>query len=237
MPEPLRRPSDPPLSPRDKLRAAIDALNEEQERVNALSTGQEEAQRNMWTARDQLTSAKTGLDSARRTDKQSLAYDFVMGKPRSTVDVSAAEALVEAANRAIGHWEDIEAACASELSGAEKRISRRRHEVNEAIADFLIASPEFAAFLDGLDRAWATLRSYSIIGEDLIGAGKGYVPASVMSRLRRSEPLLERVGYAVDGDFIEQWRRAFAELAAGNSDVRLPKRTSFELVFCTCRKR
>ena len=76
--------------------------------------------------------------------------------------------------------------------------------------------------MDGLDRAWATLRSFMIVGEDLIGACHGYAPASVMSRLHRSGPLAERVGYAVDNDLIEQWRRAFAELAAHNADVQLP---------------
>ncbi len=76
--------------------------------------------------------------------------------------------------------------------------------------------------MDGLDAAWATLRSFMIIGEDVIGACKGYAPASVMSRLHRSEPLAERVGYAVDSVLIEHWRNAFRELAAHNADVQLP---------------
>ncbi len=225
MPEPLRRPgadASNETSPRDKLRAAIDALSEEQARVDALTTGQRQAQSNLWAARDQLASARTELDRARHTDRADLAYAFLEGKSRDTANITAAEAAVEAAERAIKHWSDIEQACASELRGAENRISRRRHEVSEAGAEFLIASDEFAAFMDGLDRAHATLRSYTIIGENLIEACHGYCPASVMSRLRRSEPLLERVGYAVDGDFIEQWRRAFAELAALNADVQLP---------------
>jgi hypothetical protein len=43
-----------------------------------------------------------------------------------------------------------------------------------------------------------------------------------MSRLQRSEPLAERVGYALDNDLIDGWRRAFAELVAGNPNVQLP---------------
>lgn len=223
MAEPLRRPADPPLAPRDRLRAAIVAFEEEQNRVNALAEGQRQAQSNLWAAREQLNGANTDLDRARRrTDKQALAYSFIEGKSRDTVDITAAEAAVEAANRQIGHWEDVEAACAAELRGAEQRISRRRHEVNEATADFLIASPEFAALMDQLDAAWRNLRSVTIVGEDLIGACHGYAPASVMSRLHRSEPLAERVGYAIDSELIENWRRAFAELAAHNSDVQLP---------------
>lgn len=136
MPEPLRRPIEPPLSPREKLRQAIAALNEEQARVNALTEAQRTAQTNLWTAREQLTAARTDLDRVRQIDKASLAYAFVEGKPLDTADITAAEAAVEAAERAIGHWSDIEAACASELSGAERRISRRRPSLPRTMAMF-----------------------------------------------------------------------------------------------------
>jgi hypothetical protein len=126
VPEPLRRPIEPPLSPRGKLRQAIAALNEEQARVNS----------NLWTAREQLTAARTDLDRVRQIDKASLAYAFVEGKPLDTADITAAEAAVEAAERAIGHWSDIEAACASELSGAERRISRRQPSLPRTMAMF-----------------------------------------------------------------------------------------------------
>ena len=43
-----------------------------------------------------------------------------------------------------------------------------------------------------------------------------------MSRLQRAEPLAERVGYATDNTFIENWRRSLAQLAAHNADVQLP---------------
>ncbi len=151
-----------------------------------------------------------------------MAFNFVEGLPFDVAVVTSAQAAVEAAERSIEHWAEVEAACSGELAGAERRINRRRPECNEAGAEFLIASDEFAAFMNRLDAAWATLRSSMIVGEDLIGACHGYAPASVMSRLRRSEPLLERVGYAVDNALIEQWRRAFAELAAGKADVQLP---------------
>ena len=109
-----------------------------------------------------------------------------------------------------------------ELTGAERRIARRQYEVNEAGAEFILGSDEFAQFLDRLHQAWRDLRSVTIVGGELIAACRGYMPAAIMSRLQRSEPLAERVGYAVDNALIEQWRRAFAELAAGNADVRLP---------------
>ena len=132
MPEPLRRPIEPPLSPREKLRQAIAALNEEQRQCP--DRGQRHT--NLWTAREQLTAARTDLDRVRQIDKASLAYAFVEGKPLDTADITAAEAAVEAAERAIGHWSDIEAACASELSGAERRISRRRPSLPRTMAMF-----------------------------------------------------------------------------------------------------
>jgi hypothetical protein len=91
--------------------------------------------------------------------------------------------VVEAAERSIKHWGEIEAACSGELSGAERRIARRQHEVNEAGADFLIASNEFAQFLDRLDEAWRNLRSCVVVGEEIIQAGRGYVSAAVMSQI------------------------------------------------------
>ncbi len=99
---------------------------------------------------------------------------------------------------------------------------RRQHEAAEAGAEFLIASDEFGQFLDRLDQAWTDLRSCSVVAQELIAACKGYMPAAIMSRLQRAEPLAERVGYSLDTALIENWRRAFAELAAHNADVQLP---------------
>jgi hypothetical protein len=86
MPEPLRRPEavEPSLSPRDKLRQAIERLNEEQARVNALAEG---AQGNLWSARAQLTTAQADLDRVRHANRQDLAYNFVEGKPRDTAEM------------------------------------------------------------------------------------------------------------------------------------------------------
>ncbi len=125
MPEPLRRPKavEPSLSPRDKLRQAIERLNEEQARVNALAEGQRQAQGNLWSARAQLTVAQADLDRVRHANRQDLAYNFVEGKPHDTADITAAEAAASAAERAIKHWEEIEQACGAELNGAERRIA------------------------------------------------------------------------------------------------------------------
>ncbi len=220
----LRRPGavEPVLTPREKLRQAIDAFNEEQARVAALTEGQRSAQTNLWAAQQQLSGAKADLDRTRHARRQELAYAFIEGKSADTANIAAAEAAVEAAERTIQHWGDIEAACSTELAGAERRINRRQHEFNEAAADFIIAWDAFAGFMDRLDDAWKNLRSCAIVGEDLIQACHAYCPASVMSRLQRSEPLAERVGYAVDNILIENWRRAFAEFAAHNPDVQLP---------------
>ncbi len=215
----LPRPEAPP---REKLRQAIAALDEERARAQALSDGQRTAQQNLWAARAELNAVQAELTRAHHLDTADIAYEFIADRPREYEKVAAAEAAVTAAERSIAHRSEVGAACTTELTGAERRIARRQHEVNEAGADFLLSSEAFADFMTGLDDAWARLRSFVIIGGEIIGACRGYCPGSIMSTLKRSEPMAERVGYAVDSEFIENWRAALASLNAGNADVQLP---------------
>jgi hypothetical protein len=118
----------------------------------------------------------------------------------------------------------LQTAVREELEGAERRLARLRAEKHEAIAAFIVASPEFLGLLDALDRAWVHLRSLRIVADLVIVAGHGYLSASLMNTMQRGEPLAENiVGYAVEEDLIGAWRAGLAAIAEdADADLNVP---------------
>jgi hypothetical protein len=227
----LRRPGAvaPVITPRDRWHAALDQFNAEQARIEALTAAERSAQENLWAARSALDAAQAELTRVRTVDKPNIVFSFIKGAALDRSNIATAEAAVTKANADIAHSSEVEGACGSELSQAERRLSIRRIDVNETGAAFLTSSPEFAGFLDRLDAAWVNLRTCMILGQELISACRGNCPHSVMLTLQRSEPLADRVGFALDSGFIEDWRRALAQLSAGDPDVQFPRKRTADM--------
>ncbi len=101
-----------------------------------------------------------------------------------------------------------------ELEGAESRLAQLRAERHEAIAAFVVASPEFTGLLDAIDRAWIHLRSLRVVVDMVLEAVHGNLSATLMRNMQRSEPLAANiVGYPVEENLVEAWRNELAAIA------------------------
>jgi hypothetical protein len=97
MSEPLRRTGaaigiEGP-SPRDKLRAAIEAHAEEKARVTALEEGRDRSRNEQNEIRAQLIEAERELAEARHAEQTSLAYDFINRQPSERLLLADREAV------------------------------------------------------------------------------------------------------------------------------------------------
>jgi hypothetical protein len=219
----LTRPGAVQSTPRDKLRAAISAFAEETQRLAALEAARQRAHSDKFDAQDRLAAAEAELEAARQGEPIAQAYAYARGEPvTDDRNLAEANAEVERQRRAVAQADMIERTLASEIHGIEARLTLRRHDLQQAKAEVILAAAEFQAFLRQLAAAWARLRSLKIIGVDIIlSAFQGYAPANIMSTIQASEPLEDRIGWAIDEPLIEEWRSALAALAA-DADAQLP---------------
>ncbi len=84
-----------------------------------------------------------------------------------------------------------------------------------------LANLPVTGLLDALDRAWVHLRSLRVVADLVLEAVHGNMSATLMRSIQRSEPLdREHVGYQVEEDLVEAWRRGLAAIAE-NADADL----------------
>jgi hypothetical protein len=136
--------------------------------------------------------------------------------------IAEKQAELDLQGRKLRQAEEIERTLSAEISQSRSRVRLLRIDLSQAGATLICSSEAFVGYLNALDKCWRRLRSLSILGWLIIEGCQGYMDARLMNTIQRSEPLDERVGYALNDTLIEGWRAALAELAAGNGDVLLP---------------
>src|SRR4051812_40389238 len=100
--------------PRAKLREAIQAFQTARARVEALEQGQMRAREQEREARTRLHGAKEALTSAKRNERQRLAYALLNGLDEPS-PIPDAEARVDTARRELERAAELETALAEEL--------------------------------------------------------------------------------------------------------------------------
>jgi hypothetical protein len=207
---------------RDKLRQAITAHREEAARLHALEQAQARSQDNVRAARSVLTPAETNLVKTSEVSPQALAYSFVNNAVLDIEhDVKLAESVVERAQTELRQAESINDALEQEIGHVQNRLARRKSDLHEALANLVCDSPAFAQLLKANDEAWHRLRSIRVCFgaiHDIIGM---HLPQSVSNQWQLTQPLEDRVGYAVDQQLIGAWREALRALLQ-DPDAPLP---------------
>ena len=143
-------------------------------------------------------------------------------------DINAAEAEVSHHRETLTHIAEIEAALAGEIDESERRSATTAWALQQAVGEFLVASPQYSELYKQLRQAWARLRTIRAV-LSLIDH-EGHIPPSYFVRWQAEEPL-ERgmsyhdgqrlVPYEYDEKLLDDWLQALAELQH-DTDAALP---------------
>src|SRR6516225_8223051 len=150
----------PPPDPdpaRERLKTALAAVKEEEERLAALEQALERCTEEGRAARRAARDSAALLAEMRRTSPGDLAYAYANNSEvleRShAVDVQ--RAAVARDQREIERLDEIESALSSEIRDAEMRLRLRRGAVRDATSQLICSSRQFHSLLDEIDRTQA----------------------------------------------------------------------------------
>jgi hypothetical protein len=165
---------------RAKLRAALDALREDQERHAALVDALNRAETQWAETASQVSAAEAALAEAQATERQRQAWDFVSGV-RTPSPVKQAETTLGAAQQNLRRLVEIKGALGDEIEQLAARLARRQDRVHACLADLICNSQEFHALLDDLDRTWSHIRGLRITCRNISQACAGHMSQAALS--------------------------------------------------------
>ena len=207
---------------RQRLRQAVEAVREEEARLQALEAAQLRAGDQLCAAQSTVIEAESILQQTERIDPEHLAYSFAAGE---TIERPIAEtrARLDRAKSELEHMEEIQQALESEMQRVQGRLRLRRSSVYEALADVVCESPEFARLFSELENTWARLRGLRKCFRAIQDALFGHMPGPVMSRWQTVVPLDYDVSYPLDEHPADLWSQALAAVQA-DADAKLPSK-------------
>ena len=206
---------------RARLRSAIGALQEDNDRIGALELAQERASENQRTAQQTLIEAESVLQQTRPIEPERLAHSFAAGETIDRLPIAEARARVDRARSELEHIEEIRQALQTEIDRAQMRLRLRRDSMYAALADVVCGSPEFARLFSELDQTWARLRGLRKCFRTIQDAMSGHMPGPIMSRWQTVVPLDYDVSYPLDEHPVGLWSQALERLLT-DPDAVLP---------------
>jgi len=196
---------------RQRLRQAVEAVREEEARLQALEAAQLRAGDQLCAAQSTVIEAESILQQTERIDPEHLAYSFAAGE---TIERPIAEtrARLDRAKSELEHMEEIQQALESEMQRVQRRLRLRRSSVYEALADVVCESPEFARLFSELENTWARLRGLRKCFRAIQDSLSGHMPGPLMSRWQTVIALDYDVSYPLDEQPAQLWSQALERL-------------------------
>jgi hypothetical protein len=220
----LRRPpNDQQSEARSRLRQALAAVHEEEDRIQALEAGQSRAHEAVRHSRQAILDAEQSLRGLRTVEPTRLAFAFINGEElQDRQTVGEAEALLDRLKSEHAHSQEIDQALEGELRSAETRLRLRRGALYQALSELICSSPELEDLFADLEQTWARLRGLRKCFDHITTALHGQMPAKLMSRWQVSPPLDPSIiGYPLDEQRYRRWASALEALLA-DADAELP---------------
>jgi hypothetical protein len=219
----LRRTDDPPTY-RDKLRYALQALNEEQERLTQLERGQARCHDQVRTAFTAQQNAEERLRLHQPNEAALLvdAYlsDQILDAGSTLKDL---EGNVARTTQEHARLEQVEAALNGQIEQSQRRMQDRHRQVHIALSDLLCDSPELHQLFQALDDAWARICGIRKAFDQITTALHGQMPSNQLNRWQVSPPLDYHVlGFPIDESPANAWQLALERLLGGDADAPLP---------------
>lgn len=206
---------------RNRLAEAIAAHRGALERIAALEAAQPKAQQQKWDALAAVSQAEAALRTAREAEPHRLVSVLVSGGGPSGAPLADAEEALAAARDVYSAAAQAEDALAAELELAEREATRRRGDVNAALAVVVEGSAELAALYAQLEAAWATVRG-ARKAFDAIQRRLGGQYSQAFTRWERVPPLnWEALGFPLDATIAQRWASALDQLV-DDADAPLP---------------
>jgi hypothetical protein len=142
----VRRPgTDPPADARARLREAIQALRDDQERHAAIEDGREKARRRRWEIATQVDDIKAELAAAEADEGGRLAYAFINSTTNSDSPVKTVTIKLEACQQHLTEIVAVEAGLDREIEGLQRRLRHRQTAIREHLTNLVCNSPEYHA--------------------------------------------------------------------------------------------
>src|SRR5215469_16244264 len=143
---------------RDRLRAAIAAVGEEEDRHSGLTQAQDRARAERRQAQDALDDARGKLEGLRRDARVELAYAY-LNREATKLPLAETEALIDRHRAEVAHLDEVDAALTAELAASAERLRALNQDRQQVLVAVIIADPSFQALVDAIDDAWNWLRT------------------------------------------------------------------------------
>lgn len=207
---------------REKLKAAIEELNEEKARLEAIEAALERAAADAIKTMMALREAEAKLREEESEEPERVAVNYINEGDTATVsrELESAQMAAAKAQKAHDRIMTIRQTLDREATTTVSRIRRCEYTLRELLTSVVLGCPEYTQLVERHRLLWQQLRT---VKEALRVVERNcLLPANLDAESSRVEPYEIRVGYPVDLAFVEAWRDAIEGLKNAY-DTELPK--------------